>query len=225
MIFDAMAAAWTPTVDHPRPPVWNAVRSLFRVVTTMAFDLRVWGTDYIPAKGGAIVVSNHQSNLDPILLAVRVRRPMSFFAKAELFRKPWFARIIHEMNAFPVRRGEADIGAVKEAIRRVKAGGIVTVFAEGTRTRTGEIGTIQGGITTIIRRAEAPVIPVVIEGSHEAWPRGRKLPGTHPIRLLYGPPMNIHGYAPKDIVAVLDQTLRSMQTVVRARAEKLREER
>ena len=225
MIFDALAAAFAPSVDHPHPPVWEGVRAFLRITTTLAFDLRVWGGDYIPAKGGAIVVSNHQSNLDPIILAVRVRRPMWFFAKAELFEKPWFARVIREMNAFPVRRGEADISAVKEAIRRVKEGQVLTVFPEGTRTRTGAIGPIQGGITTIIRRAEVPVIPVVIEGSHQAWPRGRKLPCTHPIRILYGPPMRIHDYAPKDIVDVLGQTLRTMQTVVRARAEMLAESR
>lgn len=207
------------TVDHANPPFWKAMQGICRIIATVGFDLRVWGLDYIPKTGGALLVSNHQSNLDPIMLAVRVRRPVSFFAKVELFEAPVLGRLIRNLNAFPVRRGEGDIGAVKEAIRRLKEGRVLTVFPEGTRTRTGEIGPIQSGIAMIIRRAGVPVVPAIVEGSYEAWPPGQKFPSLHPVRVLYGPPMKLHDYPPRDIVEVLDQTLRTMQTIVRARAQ------
>jgi 1-acyl-sn-glycerol-3-phosphate acyltransferase len=201
--------------DHAHPAAWEAIRGLCRIITTVGFDLKVRGIGYIPARGGALLVSNHQSNLDPVLLAVHSRRPVSFFAKIELFEVPVFGSLIRALNAFPVRRGEGDIAAVKEAIRRLQEGRVLTMFPEGTRTRTGEIGPIQPGIATIIRRGRVPVIPAVIEGAQFAWPRRRRLPTTHPIRILYGPPMKLHDYPPRDIIDVIDQTLRMMQTMVR----------
>lgn len=225
MTLNALNASTAPPVDHAHPQVWKGLRALFRIITTLAFDLRTWGADHVPPHGGALLVSNHQSNLDPILLAVRVQRPVSFFAKAELFEVPGFGALIRQLNAFPVRRGEGDIAAVKEAIRRLKEGRVLTVFPEGTRTRTrtGEIGTIQPGVAMIIRRAEVPVIPAVIEGAHRAWPRGQAFPSAYPVRVLYGAPMKLHDYAPRDIIEVIEQTLRTMQTAVRARAERMRE--
>jgi 1-acyl-sn-glycerol-3-phosphate acyltransferase len=94
-------------------PLWKAGRALCRLYTTLAFDLKVYRTDHVPPTGGALVVSNHQSYLDPILLGVQLRRPMSYMARATLFRNRFFNWLISNLNAFPVRRGEGDVGAAE----------------------------------------------------------------------------------------------------------------
>ena len=169
-----------------------------------------------PKTGGVLLVSNHQSNLDPIVLAVQLQRKVSFFAKVELFENRYFGWLIRELNAFPVRRGEGDIGAVREAIHRLKEGRVLTLFPEGTRSRTGEIGTIQAGIAMIVRRAGVPVVPAVIDGSYLAWPKSRSLPRRHPIRVMYGRPLATENLRPAEIVSLIDTTLRSMLARLRA---------
>ncbi len=93
-----------------------------RVGTTLLFDLKTYGCENVPKNGGVLLVANHQSYLDPVLVAVHLYRPVSFLAKSELFEHRFFARLIRTLHAFPVRQGQGDIGAVKEVIRRLKEG-------------------------------------------------------------------------------------------------------
>jgi 1-acyl-sn-glycerol-3-phosphate acyltransferase len=149
---------------------------------------------------------------------VRLRRPVSFFAKSELFENPYFAWLIRSLHAFPVRQGKADIAAVKETIRRLKEGYVLNLYPEGTRTEDGQIGPLQKGLSLIVRQAKVPVVPVVIDGSFEAWPIGKKL-HPHPIRVLYGPPMRVDGLDAHEVVQLVDQTLRTMLLDLRARRQ------
>src|SRR5439155_19090461 len=126
---------------------------------TVLFDLKAWGSEHVPEQGGAIIVSNHQSYLDPIMLGVRLRRPLSYMARSDLFTQPGFTWLIMQLNAFPVRRGESDLGAMKQAIARVRQRRLLLMFPEGTRTRDGQIGAIQPGIALLARRAGVPLIP------------------------------------------------------------------
>src|SRR5438093_13386407 len=102
---------------------WRYLQILGRVLTTLLFDLKVYGRRNVPEIGGVLIVSNHQSYLDPVLLAVRLGRPLNYIAKSELFENRfggWFLRSV--LNAFPVRQGHGDVSAVKETIRRLQAG-------------------------------------------------------------------------------------------------------
>jgi len=156
------------------------------------FDLKAYGARHVPATGGVLLLSNHQSYLDPVLVGVHLPRPLSYMSKSELFEvNPAFTWLIRSLGAFPVRQGGSAAGAVKLAINRLKGGHALNIFPEGSRTETGEIGPIEGGAALVIRGAKVPVVPVAIHGSFEAWPRGQKLPSPHPIRLLYGEPMDL----------------------------------
>src|SRR3954463_3220774 len=148
---------------------WDPSKALCRVVTTAMFDFKAHGMENVPRKGGALLVCNHQSFLDPVFVGVRLHRQISFIAKSELFEKPALSWLIRMLNTFPVRRGESDVSAIKEALRRVHEGQVLTMFPEGTRSSTGQLGPIQPGIALIMKRAEAPVIPAVIDGAHRAW--------------------------------------------------------
>src|SRR6185312_9644763 len=103
-------------------PVWKFLQAICRVATTLAFDLKVYGAHRVPQEGGVLLVSNHQSYLDPVLLGVRLKRPLSYMAKSELFKHRAFAWLIRSLGAFPVKQGAGDVGAMKETIARLQEG-------------------------------------------------------------------------------------------------------
>jgi 1-acyl-sn-glycerol-3-phosphate acyltransferase len=149
-----------------------------------------------------LVVANHQSYLDPILVAVGMPRPFHPMARNSLFRFGPFARLIRSLHAFPVQRGTADLEAVREALRRLEAGAVVLVFPEGTRTRDGSIGPLRGGPVAIAARAQVPIVPMVIDGAFEAWPRWFRVPRPRTIRVACGRPISVNGVASRDAEAV-----------------------
>jgi 1-acyl-sn-glycerol-3-phosphate acyltransferase len=191
-------------------PIYGFCKGICRVVTSLWFDFKVHGREHVPSRGGALLICNHQSYLDPVLVGVQLRRHVSFIAKSQLFEMPGLGWLIPRLNTFPVRRGESDVSAIKEALRRVHEGQILTMFPEGTRSRDGNLLPIQAGIALMVKRAEAPVIPAVVDGSRRAWGRGRKFPTGAPVRLMYGPPMELGKMKGPQIVELIDQTFRRM---------------
>jgi 1-acyl-sn-glycerol-3-phosphate acyltransferase len=198
-----------------RSLVWKSLQVVSRIGTTLLFDLKTFGRGNVPRSGGVILAANHQSYLDPVLVAVHLRRPVSFMAKIELFSNRYFGWLIRTLHAYPVRQGEGDVGAVKETIRRLQEGYAVNIYPEGARTETGEIGPMERGIALVIRRAAVPVVPVAIEGSFDAWPKGRKIFRRRAIRVMYGKPMDLGGMKAQQIVAALDAALRGLQGQLR----------
>jgi 1-acyl-sn-glycerol-3-phosphate acyltransferase len=206
----------SPTLsDKARSKFWNVCKMPCRLISTLAFDLKSYGLHHVPQRGGALLISNHQSVLDPVLLGVHLHRPISFIAKSELFENPKFSWLIRNLNAFAVRRGQADVAAIKEALHRVKDGQVVTLFPEGTRSRDGGLHPIQPGIAMLVRRADAPVIPAVIDGAFRAWPKGSKLPRPVPIRVMFGAPLQLAGLKGNEIVPLIARTMQEMMDQLR----------
>jgi 1-acyl-sn-glycerol-3-phosphate acyltransferase len=200
---------------HQRSFVWKSLQIIARVGTTLFFGLKTYGRENVPKTGGVLLVANHQSYLDPVLVAVHLYRPVSFLAKSELFENPFLAALIRELHAFPVRQGEGDIGAVKEVIRKLGEGYALNIYPEGTRTVTGDIEPLEKGIALIIRRAKVPVVPVAIHGSFEAWPKGSVIFHPHPIRVKYGKPMDFAGKKPDEIVRELEAEMKELLAELR----------
>jgi 1-acyl-sn-glycerol-3-phosphate acyltransferase len=149
----------------------------------------------VPKRGGALLVCNHQSFFDPLLAGIPLAREASFMARDSLFRNPFFGRLISSVNAFPVRRNSADLGAIKEAMRRLKQGHILILFPEGTRSPDGKIGVMFPGLAAIAKKVGVPVIPTLIDGVYQAWPRDRKLPGAGDVIVEYDRPILPADYA------------------------------
>jgi 1-acyl-sn-glycerol-3-phosphate acyltransferase len=153
------------------------------------FLIRLQGHEHVPAEGPVILASNHRSNMDPVLLASAVKRPLSFMAKAELFVGPlgWIMRWIGQ---FPVRRGGID----REALRRVDAilarGSMLGLFPEGTRG-DGDFAAVHPGLAYIVVRQRCPVLPVVISGTERVKRRFGWLPFASPVRIVIGPPIDL----------------------------------
>ncbi len=196
-------------------PLWKLAQVLVRVGTSVLFDLKVYGRHNIPAEGGVLMISNHQSYLDPAILGAQLWRPMSYLAKSDLWKNPVFGWLITRLNAFPVRQGAGDVGAIKETIRRLEEGHLLNIFPEGSRTEDGELLPIQPGAALVIRKAGVPVVPAVIEGSYACWPRGQLLPSPGRIRILIGEPMQVDHLKGKQIVEAIDRTFRDMLAELR----------
>jgi 1-acyl-sn-glycerol-3-phosphate acyltransferase len=189
---------------------YAACRLVAQVLFTVVFGIRVYHRERLPRAGGVLVIANHQSYLDPILAAVGMPRPFHPMARESLFRFLPFEMVIRSLYAFPVRRATADLGAIREAMRRLKDGAVVLVFPEGTRTRDGSIAPLQAGPITIAGRAGVPVVPVVIDGAFEAWPRAALLPVPHRIRVAYGQPLAAEEAAAGDPEALMETLWRRM---------------
>lgn len=220
------AAPPAQAVESPRESLlWQILRMPARLIATLVFDLKVYHREHVPNRGGVLLVANHQSYLDPVLLAVYLRRPMSFLAKSELFTNKHFGWLIRSLNAFPVKQGAGDVGAVRETVKRLRAGHILNIFPEGSRTLDGEIGPMQPGAALVVKKAGVPIVPVVIEGSWESWPKGRKFPRPCPISVMYGPAMDVSNLNGRQITELIDRTLRTMHAELRIRHRQRLEER
>lgn len=164
-------------------------RVLCQLVFVLVFRGRVYGARHVPQGGPVLLACNHQSYLDPVLATVAIPRECHYMARDSLFRIPWLRRLIESLNAFPVRRGTADLAAVKETLRRLKGGGVVAAFPEATRTPDGGLQPMRGGVALLARKAGAPLVPTLILGAFEAWPRQAKLPRPRPILVAYDRPI------------------------------------
>ena len=153
------------------------------------WKFRVFGLENIPKSGGVLLASNHQSFLDPVLVAMVLSREMHFMARRTLFQNPVLRAIIVSYNAFAIERDTADVKGVKIAIARLEAGNILLVFPEGTRTGDGSVGRMKPGIGVLAERAAVPIVPVHIEGAHRVLPKGALVPRFGRISLVFGKPM------------------------------------
>ena len=170
---------------------WNAGRLLSRVLSMLCFRLHVRGQGGIPKFGGVLLVTNHQSFLDPWLIGLAPGRQVHNMARDTLYHGGFLHWLMEMMNAFPVKRGTADLGAIRMAVELLDKGYVVNVFPEGTRSEDGTIGAIAPGVSVILRRAKTPVrvMPAIIDGSFEAWPRKARLPMPGLIRMAFGKPI------------------------------------
>jgi 1-acyl-sn-glycerol-3-phosphate acyltransferase len=201
---------------------WLA-RWICKVFCILFFRVRTYGRDNVPDKGAFVLVSNHQSYLDPIFCVGPLRRPSSFVARESLFSNWFFGPLLSSVNAIPVKMGEADLPAMRMVLSKLKKGGGVCLFPEGTRTYDGKIASFKGGIGFLCRRGEATVVPVVIDGAFECWPRHKMIFSPGSILVLYGKAITaeqVKNMSDEKLAEVLTDTLRRMQNECRLKQGK-----
>lgn len=147
--------------------LYRIAKIIFAVYFFFVNKVTVQGQENIPANGGLILCSNHMHWMDPILMGVYIKRKICFMAKVELFKKKIFAMILKGIHAFPVKRGTADITAIKNSFKALKNGQVLGMFPEGTRSKDGSILPAEPGVALISTKADVPVVPMRINGSYK----------------------------------------------------------
>ena len=173
-------------------PLYTPIRGLCVVVKAALTRARVTGLEHLPREGGVLIVSNHVSLADPVILMAVSPRPLVFIAKEELFRRPLVRLILHLWGgSIPVRRGSADVRAVREAMALLQGGAPLVVFPEGTRRPAG-LGEARRGVGYLAARAGHPVVPVAILGT-EAITGLWSLRRVPPFEVRFGEPFTVTG--------------------------------
>ncbi len=167
-------------------------RFIFFVLSKIFLNYKVYGRDNIPKKGAFIIASNHASYFDPIFIGIGTSRILNFMARETLFKNPLFGALIYSVHTFPVKRNFQDVGAMREAISRLKSGKPLLVFPEGTRTLDGNLqfGKVKGGMSFLANEGGVEIIPAYIHGSFKVWPKGAKAISPGPVRVYYGKPLD-----------------------------------
>jgi len=151
--------------------------TIFRVLLSLIWRAHYSGAESVPRKGGCLIVSNHQSHIDPPLVGTAViSRPMHFIARVGLYKNAVFGWLITHVHTIPIREETGDLAAIKEALKRIEQGHAVCIFAEGTRSPDGTIQPFKRGVALLLKRSKCPVIPAAVEGAFDTMPRGRSLP-------------------------------------------------
>lgn len=151
--------------------LYRMIRGILLPFIYLFYRPSVQGLHHIPAEGSGIVYSNHTSLLDPIAIGCILPRRIYFMAKEELFHLPGLSALIQRLGAFPVKRGKADLSAIKHSLQVLKEGKLFGIFPEGTRSKTGELMAFSHGIASIALKSQAPVIPVAITGGYRLFRR------------------------------------------------------
>ena len=135
------------------------------------------GVHHIPSQGPVLLVANHQSFFDPIIIGIgTIRRPYFSLARASLFRFPVFGWLLRSFHVIPVERGAADMTAMRRCLDVLQQQRLLLLFPEGTRSDTGMTLPFAPGMLLLIKRAKPTVIPVAVEGGFHVWPKTRKYP-------------------------------------------------
>ena len=171
------------------------VRFLTLCFSKIFFPFQVHGVENILPRGAFIYASNHISYLDPVVLAISCQRRISFVAKDSLFKNKLFGWFISNLDAFPIKRESADIGAIRETIKRLKQGRAVLIFPQGTRIHDPDFRKVESGIGMITVKSGVPVVPVYVTGTDRALPEGAKFFKRYPITIYIGKAVS---YSPQD---------------------------
>jgi 1-acyl-sn-glycerol-3-phosphate acyltransferase len=195
-------------------------RGIRLLVSTYAAAIGGWratGRRNVPESGGVLLVSNHLSYLDVFFLGIGVERPLNYVARSTLFL-PGLGALIRSVGGFPIQREGMGASGMKETLKRLRAGGIVTLFPEGTRSPDGELGPLKPGIALLVSRAGVPVVPAGVAGTFRSWPRGRLLPIPRPIRVHYGPailPSDLEGLDAAAVTALIHDRISAAIEIAR----------
>jgi 1-acyl-sn-glycerol-3-phosphate acyltransferase len=179
--------------------VWLTFQIILRTVFAFWLRYRARGIERIPESGGGLMLSNHQSFLDPLLIGLPLHRPVSFLARDTLFPVPVIGWILRHTYVMPLNRDTGGAGGIRETLRRLDDGFLVGLFPEGTRSGDGSLGELKPGFAALVRRTELPIYPIGIAGAHRALGRGSLMLKPHRVCVVFGAPL------PAETIAELKQ--------------------
>ncbi len=170
--------------------LYSIIRPILRLFYALCFRYKVYGAENVPKEGAAILCANHLCLLDPISVVLGFKRLPCFIGKKELFENKLLAKIFMSLKAFPVDREKMDMKAMKTALKNLKDGELLGIFAQGTRVKEGEAVAAKAGVALFAIKSGAPVIPVGIKSTYKPFSK---------IEVFYGEPISFEEYKGKKV--------------------------
>ena len=203
-----------PGLPNPWAPFYWFLVGLIFVGLRLSSRWEIVEKENLPPQGGWMFASNHVSGADPLFIAaVLYPRCIRYMAKVELFQKPIWGYLFALSGAFPVRRFESDLGALREAQALLEQGAIVGMFPEGHRSENAALIEAHPGTALLALRAQALIVPIAITGS-EGYRRGWRIVLDRPrVRVVFGRPFRLERPARIDRAAVEAGNLRIMREI------------
>ena len=193
---DADRASAPPAVRSGPPPqnwVWHSLRALSKATVAPFLNYRAAGLGHLDPHRGGLVVANHQSFFDAVLLSLPLDRSLTLLARDTLFPLPVVGSLLRGLGSIPLSRDSAGTASMRQILDQMGRGYLCGLFPEGTRTPDGTIRDLKPGFVTLIRRSDVPVYPVGIAGAFESWPRSAKFPRPGRVRVVFGEPFRPAG--------------------------------
>ncbi|MCE9526024.1 MAG: 1-acyl-sn-glycerol-3-phosphate acyltransferase [Planctomycetales bacterium] len=195
-----------------QPCVYSLLRTFSRLLGVTFYRLRCEGREHWPETGGGLVCSNHQSFFDPNLIGMTCPRQMNYLARDTLFKIPVLREVMTFLDAIPIDREGSGLSGLKETMKRLRAGELVLIFPEGTRTHDGDLRPLKPGFCSLARRSRVPLIPVGMDGAYQAWPRTSLFPLPGKLAVVIGHPISAEEIAEMSdevLIAELESRMRA----------------
>ena len=200
-------------------PQWaiNSMRPAFKLIGHTFWDLKLKGTENIPANGGLIIASNHQSYLDPFAISVPIKRAIRFLAWSEVLNWPVAGKVMRVLGAWPLHLEGSDPAAIRRSHQWLREGGAVMIFPEGGRGQPdGSMIRFKAGAVRIALEARVPILPVTIRGANSVWPRGSLIPGLGQIEITYHPLFHPQQQPEEDARACARRETEELAAIIRS---------
>ncbi len=198
--------------------LYQGARIFFKGVMYPMYRIRSYGKENVPKKGPVLLLCNHQSFFDPIVCQLPLYRWVCGVARDSLY-KGVLGFLLPHLNTIPIRRGQADLASMRRIMDALKKGKCLFLFPEATRSYDGKIIDVKPGFSLLSRKTGAKVIPMVIDGTFECWPRQKKFPKlTGRIGIIYGEPIepgDIKELTDKEFAQIIGGRLRELQSKCR----------
>jgi len=165
--------------------------SFFRIFFAVIFRRKMYHPDRVPRTGPCILASNHASYFDPPLVGSCIQRQLSILARDSLFRFPIFGQVLRSWRAVPVDPKGGSAAGLKAIMDRLSKNDAVLIFPEGTRTKDGQLLPVRSGVGLAVIKSGAPVVPVRVWGSYEAYGKHHLLPRPRKLIVKFGRPLDL----------------------------------
>jgi 1-acyl-sn-glycerol-3-phosphate acyltransferase len=163
---------------------------VFRLAFATYFRWRVYNPERVPLAGPVVLAANHASILDPPAIGAALKRALNYLARDTLFSVPVLGWLLRLWEVVPVDRDGGGAAGLRAIFDRLRLGGAILLFPEGTRTPDGRLQRARAGLGLVVIKSTAPVVPVRVFGTFEAYGRRARLPRPRRVTIKFGAPLN-----------------------------------
>ncbi len=171
--------------------IYRFLQPFAKALAWVLFRPKVVGTEHIPPKGGVLIIANHPTYLDPVLLAIFAPRPLGFVATRRVFFMPFIRTFLWLADCVPVEQDAPDRRALRLSVQKLQGGDALVIFPEGTRSDHGRLRPFQLGPALIALEAQVPVVPCGLAGVYDAWHLDAHFFRPVPVAIVFGKPMSV----------------------------------